>query len=149
MVIEWVNQNFVGDTTMRIQVSERRNWWTLAMIAIAAVLALILVFNIQSASASNTFDLTVKHGINGTSLGLDKDLPVDVYVNGDKAFTFSFKDIIKTSLPGGEYDIVVKLAGTDLVVMSLNDANIPAGADVKIRAKLSAEKTPTLKVQVK
>jgi hypothetical protein len=33
--------------------------------------------------------------------------------------------------------------------MSLGPVDIPAGADVNIRAKLSADKTPTLKVQVK
>jgi cell division protein YceG involved in septum cleavage len=139
-----------GGISMKVNILERTNIWTLAIVAIAAVLAFVLAFNIQPASAnSNEFDLTVKHGINGTSLGLDKDLPVDVYVNGSKAFTFSFKDIVKTSLPAGEYDIQVKLANTDTVVMSLMDADIPAGVDVSIRAKLSAEKTPVLKVQVK
>jgi hypothetical protein len=74
---------------------------------------------------------------------------VDVYVNNAKAFTFSFKDIVSTTLPAGNYTIMVKLAGTDTVVMSLGPVDIPAGADVNIRAKLSADKTPTLKVKVK
>ena len=134
---------------MKTRVMERNKIWTVAAIAIAAIMAFVLVFNVQSASANDKFDLTVKHGINGRSLGLDKDLPVDVYVNGGKAFTFSFKDIVSTSLPADTYSIVVKLAGTDAVVMTLGPVNIPAGADVSIRAKLSAEKTPTLKVQVK
>ena len=134
---------------MKTRVMERNKIWTVAAIAIAAIMAFVLVFNVQSASANDKFDLTVKHGINGRSLGLDKDLPVDVYVNGGKAFTFSFKDIVSTSLPADTYSIVVKLAGTDAVVMTLGPVDIPAGADVSIRAKLSAEKTPTLKVQVK
>jgi hypothetical protein len=139
-----------SEAKMRTQVMERKNIWTAVLVAIAAVMAFVLVFNIQPAAASsNSFDLTVKHGINGRSLGLDKELPVDVYVNDEKAFTFSFKDIVKTSLPAGEYDILVKLAGTDIVVMSLMNADIPAGVDVSIRAKLSAEKTPILKVMVK
>ncbi len=134
---------------MKTLAINRTNIWLIAAVGIAAVLSIVLLFNVQTASANDSFDITVKHGINGTSLGLDKDLPVDVYVNGDKAFTFSFKDIVSTSLPAGEYTIMVKLAGTETVVMSLGPVDIPAGVDVGIRAKLSAEKTPTLKVQVK
>ena len=134
---------------MKTLAINRTNIWLIAAVGIAAVLSIVLLFNVQTASANNSFDITVKHGINGTSIGLDKDLPVDVYVNGDKAFTFSFKDIVSTSLPAGEYTIMVKLAGTETVVMSLGPVEIPAGVDVGIRAKLSAEKTPTLKVQVK
>jgi hypothetical protein len=77
------------------------------------------------------------------------DLPVDVYVNGDYAFSFEFSDSVSTSLPAGNYFIEVKLAGTDTVVMSLGPTDIPAGVDVTIRATLSAEKTPMLKVWVK
>ena len=134
---------------MRTHAINRTSIWLIAAVGLAAVLSIVLLFNVQTASANDSFDITVKHGINGTSLGLDKDLPVDVYVNGDKAFTFSFKDIFSASLPAGEYTIMVKLAGTETVVMSLGPVDIPAGADVGIRAKLSAEKTPTLKVQVK
>lgn len=134
---------------MKTLAINRTSIWLIAAVGLAAVLSIVLLFNVQTASANDSFDITVKHGINGTSLGLDKDLPVDVYVNGDKAFTFSFKDIVSTSLPAGEYTIMVKLAGTETVVMSLGPVDIPAGADVGIRAKLSAEKTPTLKVQVK
>jgi hypothetical protein len=134
---------------MKTLAINRTGIWLIAAVGLAALLSIVLMFNVQTASANDSFDITVKHGINGTSLGLDKDLPVDVYVNGDKAFTFSFKDIVSTSLPAGEYTIMVKLAGTETVVMSLGPVDIPAGADVGIRAKLSAEKTPTLKVQVK
>jgi hypothetical protein len=116
---------------MRIQVLERRNRWTIVAAAVAAVLAMVLLIGIQSAEASDgKFDLTVRHGINGTSLGLDKDLPVDVYVNGDKAFTFGFKDIVNAQLDAGTYSIMVKLAGTDTTVMSLGPVTIPEGADV-------------------
>ncbi|MBK5108133.1 MAG: DUF4397 domain-containing protein [Anaerolineales bacterium] len=94
---------------MKTQTMERTNLWALTSIVIAAVLAFVLVLNVQTASANDNFDLTVKHGINGNSLGLDKDLAVDVYVNGGKAFTFSFKDIVSTSLPAGEYTIMSSL----------------------------------------
>lgn len=135
---------------MRIKVLERENRWVIVAAAIALVLAMALLVGILPADASDgKFDLTVKHGINGTSLGLDKDLPVDVYVNDVKAFTFGFKDIVETQLDAGTYTIMVNLAGTNATVMSLGPVTIPEGTDVSIRAKLSADKTPTLKVKVK
>jgi len=110
-----------------------------------------LAFAIAPASAQNdTFDISIYHGINGRSLGLAKDLPVDVYVNGQNAIPgLEFKDKIETQLPAGEYTFMVKLAGTDTTVMSFGPAEIPAGADVYVHAKLGADKTPTLKVRVK
>lgn len=135
---------------MRIATLERKNFWTLVLLAVAAVGLLVFALSVQPADASEgTFDLTVKHGINGTSLGTAKDLPVDVYVNNGYLFTFSFKESKFYTLAPGDYFIEVKLAGTDTVVMSLDAQDIPAGVDVNIRAKLSAQKTPTLKVKVK
>ena len=117
---------------------------------IISVLALAFSFSVTPVQADgHEFDLLVKHNINGRSLGLDKALTVDVYVNGGLAFTFSFGDIVETTLPAGVYTIVVKLAGTDDVVMSLGPTEIPGGVDVKIKAQLSGGKTPTLKVSVK
>jgi hypothetical protein len=134
----------------KVQVMERTSWWAIALLALAVVLTISLIFSILPASANEGyFDLEVRHGINGTSIGLDKDLPVDVYVNGDYAFTFSFKDRISTSLPAGTYTIMVKLADTETTVMSLGPAEFPGGVDVDIKAKLSANKTPVLKVKVK
>jgi len=100
-------------------------------------------------ASSDTFDIYVKHNINGSSLGLEKALPVDVYINGGYAFTFSFGESVSTSLPAGNYFIEVKLAGTNTTVMSLGPADIPADVDVSVNAKLSADKTPVLKVKIK
>jgi hypothetical protein len=109
-----------------------------------------LVLSASPAMASDhTFDIYVKHNINGKSLGFDKALPVDVYVNGGYAFTFEFGDDFSASLPEGTYSIDVKLADTDITVMSLGSTFIPAGVDVIIKAKLGADKTPALKVKVK
>lgn len=119
---------------------------------IGTLLALVLSFAFSFAparAAEDTFNIYVKHDINGRSLGLDKALPVDVYVNGGYAFTFEFGDSISTQLPAGTYSIAVKLAGTDITVMSLGPVEIPAGVDVTIRAQLGAEKTPTLRVGIK
>lgn len=122
----------------------------LSVVGILAALLMVVVFSAAPAQASdNMFDIYVKHNINGRSLGLEKDLPVDVYVNGSKAFTFEFKDDFSASLPAGEYTFMVKLAGTDTTVMSFGPADIPAGVDVDVKAKLSANKTPILKVKVK
>lgn len=115
---------------------------------ILSVFAIAIAFNSTPAQAQD-FDLTVKHNINGRSLGLSKELPVTVFVNGGEAFTFSFGQTVETVLPAGNYSIVVKLAGTETVVMSFGPADIPAGVDVMIKAQLSGEKTPVLKVKVK
>jgi hypothetical protein len=80
---------------------------------------------------------------------LEKELPVDVYVYDNYAFTFEFKQDFSAPLPAGEYTFEVKLAGTDTTVMSFGPAEIPADVDVNVKAKLSADKTPVLKVKVK
>jgi len=119
---------------------------------LVTVLAVAFAFGFSATPAqagSDTFDIFVKHNINGRSLGLEKALPVDVYLNGDYAFTFNFGESVSTSLPADNYFIAVKLAGTDATVMTLGPADIPAGADVTIRATLSGGKTPVLKANIK
>ena len=118
----------------------------------ASILAIAFVFAFSPSlvqANSGTFNLDVFHNINGRSLGLDRDLEVDVFVNGDYAFSFSFGDSVSVQLPEGEYFIEVKLAGTDIVVMELGPTSIPAGVNVAIRATLGAQKTPTLRVVVR
>ena len=117
---------------------------------ILSVFAIAVAFSSTSAQAQEeTFDITVKHNINGVALGTDKDLPVDVYVNGGLAFTFVFGETVETALPAGNYEFVVKLAGTDTEGMSFGPADIPADVDVSLKAQLSGGKTPVLKVKVK
>jgi hypothetical protein len=116
---------------------------------LAALLVAVIFSAVPAKAADDTFDIYVKHNINGRSLGLEKELPVDVYVNGNYAFTFEFKQDFSAPLPAGEYTFEVKLAGTDTTVMSFGPAEIPAGVDVNVKAKLSADKTPVLKVKVK
>ena len=117
---------------------------------IASMLAIAIVFAFSPSpvqAGAHEFDLYVKHNINGRSLGLDKELPVDVYVNGKEAFTFEFGDSFSTQLDAGVYFIEVKLAGE--TIMELGPTDIPAGVSVSIRATLGAGKTPTLRVNVK
>ena len=127
----------------------------------ASILAIAFVFAFspnlaQANSNGGTFNLDVFHNINGRSLGLDKELPVDVYVNLDgellAVLTFSFGEIIEAELPAGEYFIEVRPAGADAestALMSLGPTEIPAGVNVAIRATLGAQKTPTLRVVVR
>lgn len=126
-------------------------FFKLSLFASVLAIAIALAFSPSSAQAAGEgeFDLYVKHNINGRSLGLEKELPVDVYVNGGYVFTFSFGESFSASLPAGNYLIEVKLANTDTVVMSLGPTDIPEGVFVNIMATLGAQKTPTLRVRVK
>jgi hypothetical protein len=126
-------------------------FFKLSVIVSVLAIAFAFAFSVSPAQADghNDFDITVKHNINGRSLGLEKALPVDVYINGDYAFTFRFGERVSTSLEAGNYFFVVKLAGTDTTVMTFGPADIPADVDVSVKAKLSGGKTPVLKVNVK
>jgi hypothetical protein len=101
--------------------------------------------------SDGTFDVKVRHSIDGRSLGLKKSLPVNVYINGALAIPdFRFGDSISTSMRAGTYTITVTLAdGTPLPSMTLGPVDLPADADVTINAKLTADKTPILFAQVK
>jgi hypothetical protein len=70
---------------------------------------------------------------------------------GDPAIEdFTFKTRIKgLELPEGTYTFYVTLADQTTPIMSFGPASIDAGSDVSVHAKLSAGKTPTLKVMVK
>ena len=136
----------------------------IVVLAIVALLAMAALAPAATAAEPGNFDLTVKHRINGNpianQLGIDVDrkLPVDVYVNGGvngkPNFTFELGDTVKTQLPAGTYDIEVFLAGSDVKVLELLHAEIPAGANVEIIAKRTGKLTADLdgiglKVKVK
>ena len=81
---------------------------------------LALVFGLLSLMSVAVFGnatLTVVHGIPGDSIGLDRDLEVDVYVNESydaPAFTFEFGDSVDNlDLADGEYTFEVFVAGSD------------------------------------
>ena len=121
----------------------------------AAILAIAAVFAFSPSAVqadAHEFDLYVKHNINGRSLGLDKDLPVDIYINGPEDLVLesvTFKQSAMLELPEGEYTVKVYFAGTMNEVMSLGPVEIPAGVSVSIRATLGAGKAPTLRVGIK
>jgi hypothetical protein len=114
-----------------------------------AALMFVTAFNAPAAAASSNFNLEVSHLINGTELGLDRDLPVDVYVNGSLAIPdFRFGEKVETSLSAGWYKITVFLTdGTPLPSMTVGPVEIPAGVDVSIKARLASDDTPYLQVK--
>ena len=130
----------------------RRNW-------IFGLLAAVMLFALAFAAfpakaADHTWKVNVVHGINGRSLGLSKDLPVNITVYKDGAplaylNDFTFKERFTADLPAGEYKIEVfsQELGTIVPSMTLGPVSIPAGADLLIRAQLSGGKTPVLVVK--
>jgi len=107
-----------------------------------------------AADAPETFNISVYHGINGRSLGLDKALPVTAEVWKDGAILafvdLSFKDRFSADLEPGVYQIRVFADGIgEIPSMGVGPVEIPAGVDVRIQAQLSGGKTPILNVRVK
>jgi hypothetical protein len=132
----------------------RRNW-------IFALLAAVMLFAFAFAAApakaaDGTWNVNVVHGINGKSLGLTKDLPVNITVYKDGAplayiNNFTFKERFAAALPAGEYTIEVfsQELGVTVPSMTIGPVMIPEGADLLIRAQLSGGKTPVLVVKSK
>jgi hypothetical protein len=132
----------------------RRNW-------IFALLAAVMLFAFAFAAApakaaDGTWNVNVVHGINGKSLGLSKDLPVNITVYKDGAplayiNNFTFKERFAAALPAGEYTIEVFSTelGVTVPSMTIGPVMIPEGADLLIRAQLSGGKTPVLVVKSK
>jgi hypothetical protein len=124
---------------------------------ILAALALVLIFSLGAPAAfasSGTFDVTVAHNINGRSLGLSKDLPVNITIQKDGELltvieNFRFGDKISTPLPAGEYLITVESweAGP-LPSMTVGPVEIPEGVSLFLNARLSGGKTPIVSVTV-
>jgi hypothetical protein len=125
---------------------------------LAAALLLVLAFSLIGGSvlaSEGTFGVSVYHGINGRSLGLSKELPVDIAIYKDGSLLaniegFTFKSKLVTDLPAGEYLIMVtsQEAGP-LPSMTVGPVEIPEGVQVDLRARLSAEKTPIIDVKVR
>jgi hypothetical protein len=123
-----------------------------------SVLALTLVFSFTGQAvlaATGTFDVSVAHNINGRSLGLSKDLPVDITIEKDGEFlatipNFKFGDRFSASLPAGEYLITVEsLEVGPLPSMTVGPVEIPEGVSLFLNARLSGGKTPIVDVVVR
>lgn len=119
---------------------------------LAVVMVMVLAVSAVSADSHDTFDVSIYHGINGRSLGASKAFPVDIWVNDVEVFSdVEFGKRLEASLPAGTYTIEIYSddLGAFVDSMKIESAKIPAGVDVDIHAKFSAEKTPILKVKIK
>jgi len=129
----------------------RKSISILVVVALTAAASLSLL-SLPEVHADNTFRVTVIHGINGRSLGLSKELPVVATVIKDGAtltqLNLSFRDVVETDLPAGEYLIEVEsLEAGPLPSMTVGPVDIPAGADVRLQARLGAHKVPIIDVK--
>ncbi|WFE38792.1 DUF4397 domain-containing protein [Micromonospora sp. WMMD998] len=84
--------------------------------------------------------VSVVHGI--------PDTPVDVYVNGEKTLdNFKPGDVAgPLTLPEGEYDIALTKPGEaiDKAILTVDDAEVPGGANISLAAHLSADGKPQI-----
>ena len=83
---------------------------TLSTLAVAAGFLALQAW--AAPAQAQDASVQVVHGINGTDLGFDEALPVDISVDGACALTgVSFRDIARdVALPAGSYEIAVTLA---------------------------------------
>jgi hypothetical protein len=123
-----------------------------------AVLALLVAFAAAAPAvyaSTGTFDVTVAHNINGRSLGLSKDLPVNITIEKDGSVLtvlsdFRFGDRISTALPAGQYLITVEsVEAGPLPSMTVGPVDLPEGLNLFLNARLSAGKTPIVSVTVR
>ena len=127
----------------------------LVVFTLVALLAGVFAFAAPRAKAADgTFNISVYHGINGTALGLPKELPViaTVYKDGKwlAAIPLQFKDRFTANLPAGNYKIEVTAVGVGPVPsMTVGPINIPADVDVRLNAQLGPGETPIIKARVK
>ena len=100
---------------------------TLSTFVIAAAGLLAVQAWAQPAQAQDA-SVQVIHGINGTDLGFDEALPVDIAVDGACALPgVSFRDIARdVALPAGSYEIAVSLA----------DAGTPCGGLLVVNSRV-------------
>lgn len=79
------------------------------------------------------------------ALGVD-DTAVDVWVNGEVAFTFSYGDtqVVDSLEAGTEYTLEVAPAGSDEAILDLGPVSLEDGTSTSVVAHLDASGAPTL-----
>jgi hypothetical protein len=121
------------------------------ILALAIACSAAIAWAASSAQAQTT-TVTVIHGINGTDLGLDESLPVDVHVSGvGCALTgFAFRQISdRLELPSGSYDIRIHLADPmtepcgGSVAVDAPGVEFEDGTNSTVIAHLDADGAPT------
>jgi hypothetical protein len=105
----------------------------------AAALAFLPLTAVSAANHVGA-EIVVVHGVPG--------LEVDVLVNGAAAITgFKFGDVVKTTVPAGEYTLGVAATGTTTAILEIQ-ASLGAGLSATIAAFLDADGAPQLRAFV-
>ena len=126
----------------------------LSIFAVVIAIAVGFAFSISPVQADgHEVYLRVSHRINGRALGLEKELPVDIWVNGAPYATgVTFGGVLTDELAPGSYSIKVYLAGSDPAsdspIMSLM-AELEGGLKVDLIATLGRGKAPVLRAVVR
>lgn len=134
---------------------KRRNWVVVVLVLLLGVFGFAAVS--PALASDGTFTVQAYHGINGKTLGLSRDLPVNIFIyNGDgylvgTIYNFTFGERIQTDLPAGTYTIKVESqeAGP-LPSMTVGPVEIPEGVEVRLHARLlPSVQIPSIVVKVK
>lgn len=141
------------NTLTRAKKATSRTWLLAAVAVILVSLLALSLQTIQASAQTDTFNVAVKHAINGHELGLSQELPVDVMVYKDGALLttlrLEYKDVIRAELPAGEYTIMVEsLEAGPLPSMTVGPVDVPAGVDVGFKAILD-NGTPSLLTRIR
>jgi hypothetical protein len=101
----------------------------------AAALAFLPIT--AAAADDGIAEIVVVHGVPG--------LEVDVLVNGTAAITgFKFGDVVRTTVPAGEYTFAVAATGTTAPILSAQ-STLAAGVSATVAAFLDANGAPQLR----
>ncbi|GAP09942.1 hypothetical protein BECAL_01096 [Bellilinea caldifistulae] len=131
------------------------------VVSLMVLLALFFGFAVSPVQAQTkgdqceTFFVNVNHGINGTRLGLSRELPVVAYVykDGDvlAKIPLVFKDNFQAELPVGEYTIEIfsEELGVFIDSMKVGPVEIPGCVKVTLLARLGEKGEPTIRVLIR
>jgi hypothetical protein len=104
---------------------------------VAAAALALLPLTAVAAQDHGIAEIVVVHGVPG--------LEVDVLVNGTAAITgFKFGDVVRTTLPAGEYTFAVAATGTTTAILS-TPATLSPGISATVAAFLDANGAPQLR----
>jgi len=107
---------------------------------IAAATLALLPLTAAAADQHVGAEIVVVHGVPG--------LEVDVLVNGAAAITgFKFGDVVKTTLPAGDYTFGVAATGTTTAILEI-ESSLGAGLSATIAAFLDTNGAPQLRAFV-
>jgi len=112
-----------------------RSKWFATGVAAAALA--FLPITAAAAAEHGVAEIVVVHGVPG--------LEVDVLVNGTAAITgFKFGDVVRTTVPAGDYTFAVAATGTTTPILSV-ESTLVAGISATIAAFLDANGAPQLR----